>query len=236
MNNNESYEPSYSYVNKKLHCYTCNRDFRQMVMAGEGACCPAWKGDFVEEITRDTSDQINHFVPYVIRNEERKQEMPQERSRNQVRFVPTVTYTTQTLTPDGRIITRRVVTHPMRGQEGNLRGSPNDMLDPFFMMSSPFPMFYPTRFVSLDDIISLSMREAGPQGAPPAPEEAISKLQEVDVSKEEDRRWSIWMDDINEKGLKLPCGHIFDKDCVTTWLKQHNSCPVCRKGLEQDSC
>ena len=33
---------------------------------------------------------------------------------------------------------------------------------------------------------------------------------------------------------ELPCGHAFDKSCLTTWLKDHDSCPVCRAKLDQD--
>ena len=237
MNSVDSYQPTYSYVNKKLHCYTCNRDFKQMVRALEGASWPVCKGEFVEEVTRDTSEEIYHFTPYVIRSEERKQEIPQERPRIEVRTTPTVTYVTQTITPDGRVITRRVTSNSGRSGDASLRANPNAMFDSFFMMpfDSPFSMFGPTRFVSLDDIITLSMREAGIQGVPPAPEEAISKLEEVEVNKDEEWQCSICMDKINGKGLKLPCGHVFDRECVTTWLKQHDSCPVCRKGIQQTS-
>jgi hypothetical protein len=36
---------------------------------------------------------------------------------------------------------------------------------------------------------------------------------------------------LGKEGLFLPCGHIFDNDCLMPWLKDNNTCPVCRFEL-----
>ena len=36
---------------------------------------------------------------------------------------------------------------------------------------------------------------------------------------------------IGKEALFLPCGHIYDNDCLMPWLKDHNTCPVCRFEL-----
>ncbi|CAR25135.1 ubiquitin-protein ligase SAN1 [Lachancea thermotolerans CBS 6340] len=41
--------------------------------------------------------------------------------------------------------------------------------------------------------------------------------------------------------LKLPCGHIFGRECIRQWTNEHNTCPICRArivgadGLEDHS-
>jgi hypothetical protein len=36
---------------------------------------------------------------------------------------------------------------------------------------------------------------------------------------------------IKEETILLPCGHMYHSKCVIEWLKQNNTCPVCRFEL-----
>ncbi|KAM7210529.1 hypothetical protein V8F06_014085 [Rhypophila decipiens] len=94
------------------------------------------------------------------------------------------------------------------------------------------------------DRIITQLREANANGggAPPASQSALDKLQtkEVDdemLSASEDKpKCVICVDEMvkGEKASVLPCSHLFHGECVTMWLKQHNTCPVCRRSIEEE--
>lgn len=41
---------------------------------------------------------------------------------------------------------------------------------------------------------------------------------------------SICLEPIRMAGV-LPCGHAFDAECIGLWLREHNSCPLCRRQV-----
>ncbi|KAK3338415.1 hypothetical protein B0H65DRAFT_552879 [Neurospora tetraspora] len=93
---------------------------------------------------------------------------------------------------------------------------------------------------ALDRIITTLM-EANPQSnaAPPATQSAIEKLpkkilDEQMVGPEGKAECTICIDEMykGEEATVLPCKHWFHGECVTLWLKEHNTCPICRMPIE----
>ncbi len=89
----------------------------------------------------------------------------------------------------------------------------------------------------------LSEQERGRSGTHPASQDSIKNLPEVTISdsdckctgtNKEYPRCSICCEDLTEKATKLPCGHLFNQECISEWLHQHNQCPVCRFELPTD--
>jgi len=73
----------------------------------------------------------------------------------------------------------------------------------------------------------------------PASEKVVEKLPNttIDVTKQQDAvRCPICMDDfeVGKEVVEMPCHHLFDRDCLKTWLKQANTCPVCRAALPSE--
>jgi len=75
----------------------------------------------------------------------------------------------------------------------------------------------------------------------PTSNEYISSLPLLTISQSllhSSPKCPICLDDFHEEeqALSLPCNHIFhpSDECVKTWLKTHNTCPVCRYELPVD--
>ncbi|CAK7263675.1 hypothetical protein SEPCBS119000_000603 [Sporothrix epigloea] len=95
---------------------------------------------------------------------------------------------------------------------------------------------------ALDRIVSMLMeRNDANTGPPPASEAILEELERttVDASMlgpDGCAECSICISEIpmDDEVLRLPCKHWFHDECVLTWLRQHNTCPVCRLALESD--
>ncbi|KAI5299447.1 hypothetical protein KEM56_003228, partial [Ascosphaera pollenicola] len=94
---------------------------------------------------------------------------------------------------------------------------------------------------ALQNIMQQLAEQSGPSGPLPASEEAINALPKkpVDTSMLDDEgnaECTICMENV-EVGTEvtvLPCKHWFHTECITLWLKEHDSCPHCRKSIMTD--
>jgi len=96
---------------------------------------------------------------------------------------------------------------------------------------------------ALDQIISNLMEQHPTSNAPgPAPPDAIAalpkkRLDEKLLGPEGKGECSVCMDDvqIGDEVVSLPCSHWFHEVCASAWLSEHNTCPICRKGIEGEA-
>jgi E3 ubiquitin-protein ligase RNF115/126 len=93
---------------------------------------------------------------------------------------------------------------------------------------------------ALDQIISTLMEQHPTSNAPgPASPHAIQalpkrKLDEELLGPEGKGECSVCMDDVHigDEVVTLPCSHWFHEQCASAWLSEHNTCPICRKSIE----
>ncbi|KIE01038.1 Zinc finger, RING/FYVE/PHD-type, partial [Metarhizium majus ARSEF 297] len=94
---------------------------------------------------------------------------------------------------------------------------------------------------ALDRIVTQLMETTSQSNAAPrASNEAIANLDRKTVDKgflgpEGKAECSICIDAMKEGEVAtyLPCKHWFHDECIVPWLKQHNTCPVCRTPIEK---
>jgi len=69
----------------------------------------------------------------------------------------------------------------------------------------------------------------------PASPRSINSLMKIKLDKlpEIDQNCAVckYTFDIGEELLKLPCQHLYHPECILPWLKNNNTCPVCRTVL-----
>eukprot|EP01116_Phalansterium_solitarium_P008357 TRINITY_DN2214_c0_g1_i1.p1 TRINITY_DN2214_c0_g1~~TRINITY_DN2214_c0_g1_i1.p1 ORF type:complete len:299 (+),score=58.54 TRINITY_DN2214_c0_g1_i1:91-987(+) len=93
---------------------------------------------------------------------------------------------------------------------------------------------------NFQEILDRLARAYEARGPPPASKDAIDRLPELEITDElvrQSARCTVCCEDFELGGptaLDLPCHHLFHKDCITTWISQHNTCPVCRYELPVD--
>jgi E3 ubiquitin-protein ligase RNF115/126 len=96
---------------------------------------------------------------------------------------------------------------------------------------------------ALDQIISTLMEQHPTSNAPgPASADAIAalpkkKIDEKQLGPEGKAECSVCMDDVHmgDEVVLLPCSHWFHEICAGAWLSEHNTCPICRKGIDGDT-
>ncbi|KAL6066519.1 putative pectin methylesterase family protein [Balamuthia mandrillaris] len=76
-------------------------------------------------------------------------------------------------------------------------------------------------------------------GPPPASKEAVAALPKLHLSLKDLQRQSdcpVCQESFQEEEqvIALPCRHHYHEECLQPWLKQHNTCPVCRYELATD--
>lgn len=102
------------------------------------------------------------------------------------------------------------------------------------IVTNSFPNFL-TMF-PMEDMLTQFLSQLGDNGPPPAAKDLIDSLISVDISDQDVQKsleCVVCKEEFKraEKALKLPCEHVYHKDCIIPWLNIHDSCPTCRTPI-----
>ncbi|CAH0477137.1 unnamed protein product [Peronospora belbahrii] len=95
-------------------------------------------------------------------------------------------------------------------------------------------------FGNMANVINqLMQNDPNRHGAPPAAKEIVERLPKLKITQNEvdgSAECTVCKEffAVDDEAHRLPCEHSFHPDCILPWLKQHNSCPLCRFELPTD--
>jgi len=239
-NSNPSLESS------KYWCFGCEKEFMQNITTPSEVFCPDCGG--ISELIESNNDprQFRVYDSQAENNRNQSTGSSQNQSANSPQLQPQsqprsgfAIISEVREGPLGRIVVQTIV--PQNSQQNQHGADQLLTANPFANFLNPMlsGFFMPGMGMDLDSRIIEEFLRNDPNrhGPPPAPADSINKLKETKFSEQTScsKECTICQEDYqkDETVLHLPCEHNFHKPCVTEWLSRHNSCPVCRKPLDQ---
>jgi len=110
------------------------------------------------------------------------------------------------------------------------RGAPVEAITQ--LPTSKFRKKAPAPLSTSPPISSTTFSTSPPKGDKPSPTEAKAA-----PPPSEEKSCCICLDDFQdgEDIRRLPCFHIFHQDEIDKWLREHNSCPICKTPIPTTS-
>uniref|UniRef100_A0AAY5KGN2 RING-type E3 ubiquitin transferase n=1 Tax=Esox lucius TaxID=8010 RepID=A0AAY5KGN2_ESOLU len=211
--------------------------------------CPRCESGFIEEVTEDSSlleggangmdDTATQFAelwhllfverPFTVDGGEHWGPGRPSRTHSQRRF-----RTRGSSRPDRSPAVEGIVQQFLAGLFAN-SGVPGSPPLSWTGMLHSNPGDYAWGQGGLDAVITQLLGQFENTGPPPAEKEKISSIPTVNVSQEQAGHMEcpVCKEDfaVGEPVRQLPCNHFFHSGCIVPWLEMHDTCPVCRKGL-----
>ncbi|CAO0802067.1 unnamed protein product [Mucor circinelloides] len=92
----------------------------------------------------------------------------------------------------------------------------------------------------LDNLVSQLLEESqsNAKGPPPASKRFIDTLPTIKQhTLDSEETCIICKDNLKSSEgtvTRMPCGHLFDRECIVPWLELHHTCPMCRFEVETE--
>jgi E3 ubiquitin-protein ligase RNF115/126 len=246
---------------KKYWCFSCNKECQIIKSIEEGDevyLCSLCKNSFVEEIEDNNNQtqapqnqpqiQSNRRINITINNNNYQTSINNNRNHqdqykygmdNTFLFLPSTVNYVQTNDDDiYPNIVDSVLSLISPGVNTlinslNLNDTYNNLVSFLNNHNNDF------QFNNLVNIL-MSM-DMGSNSHPPASERAINNLKKIEVNENNINNYknitcNICLDNFEIGNILriLECNHEFHEECILTWLKSNNTCPICRHELESN--
>ncbi|XP_074568761.1 E3 ubiquitin-protein ligase RING1-like [Curcuma longa] len=235
---------------KRYFCHQCSRTFTANAADGTGLTCAHCHGDFVEEFDLPYPDSNPNPNPSPNPDPDPDLRFSLDDS-DAFSAIPSLLSALIDLAAVGP---RPAVENPSADADGSpdspvsvLRG----LLQTLSLGGLPGAHGGGRTFVGnigdyfvgpgLEQLIQqLAEDDPNPYGTPPAGKDSVESLPDVKITEgllgSDESQCSVCLDSFETGviGKKMPCRHIYHKECILPWLELHNSCPVCRYELPTD--
>ena len=197
---------------RKYWCHLCKKEFNKLYIPNIDIQCNYCGNTFCEELENNNRNSDSHpinFEPYSMRNNN-----------------------------NNNINSNSLLNQILFSQGASQPRSSHGLLD--LILNYAMVQNYNRNIEFI--INQLLMNDNNRYGNPPASQSSIDKLEKCCITEKKlkdfgfENSCPICKDEfvVNEECLLMPCKHHFHKDCLIPWLKERNSCPVCRYELPTD--
>ena len=246
-NNNTSNNASQNSASvKKYWCHLCKKSFLHIYDETTDVQCMYCNKTFCELLQTDNILDQSHpinFTPYVV-NGTNAESNTNSINNNNNSNNNNINSILEDIEENGNNANndngRRNVRRHFSGLLFNFIGADN----PFRLLSPIIRNHFIQNYEdNIDNIISeIMLHDTNKYGNPPAAKNAIEKLEKCKISEKIMKEFgvenscAVCKDEfiIGEECLLMPCNHHFHENCLLPWLKERNSCPVCRYELPTD--
>ena len=221
-----------SYINenitipqtKKYWCHICKKSFSHLYEENSDIKCVYCNKTFCELLnTEDETDPTHpvHFEPFILNNASNSENNTSNNNN-------TINYDINHL---NELLDRRNQLNESLARRVRLL----NLIQDFMMIRNNNNNF--------DNILNqIFINDTNKYGNPPASKDAVNKLKKIKINEEKMKEFgvenscAVCKDEFNigEECILMPCAHHFHEDCLLPWLKERNSCPVCRYELPTD--
>jgi E3 ubiquitin-protein ligase RNF115/126 len=237
----------------KYWCFICKKECKVAEKDNE-LYCNVCNSSFLEEIENgdeNSNDNPRNFIANMNSGNVNYNRFNSTNNNNNQNSVPRFSFQIVT-SNNGNVTTQNFNNENISqanpfmniiSQVNNLFNfSPNSQINSFNFGNNPLSSFLyrhndDSQFENLLNFLMIN--DQNRHGKPPASKKIVEQLSRIKVTEENSSKYNmcvICAEDVEIGNIlvELDCSHNFHEECILSWLKMSNMCPICRQELLTD--